>query len=121
LAADTLSQFEMVLATLKVLLASLSVIFLFGFFIQWKFSKYRLPVIAFYTKKRFVKHNIVLGTGVVALSLAYIADFLYGSAGPEKLGQAATSGKIIVSLLETLGLVCIGYSYYKLMRLQIPT
>lgn len=119
--ADSLTQLDMVLSTLKVLLASLSVIFLFGFFIQWKFSKYRLPVIAFYTKKRFVKHNVVLGTGVVALSLAYIVDFLHGGIAGGDASQTAMSGKVIVGLLEAIGLVCIGYSYYKLMRLQIPT
>ena len=113
--STAVTQFEMVLVILKVLLASLSVVFLFGFFVQWKFAKYRLPVIAFYTKKRFVTHNVVLGTGVVALSLAYITDFLRMSVSPTGEG-----GKLVVSLLETIALVCIGYSYYKLVRLQIP-
>jgi hypothetical protein len=110
------AELEDVMMVLKVLLAALSVIFLFGFFVQWKLSKYRLPVIAFYTKKRFVRHNIVLGTGIVSLSLAYIINFLWMSLKPEDPG-----GAVIVSLLEVLALMCIGYSYYKLVRLQIPT
>ncbi len=113
--SDVITQFDLILIILKVLLASLSVLFLFGFFIQWKFSRYRLPVIAFYTKKRFVKHNIVLGTGIIALSLAYIIEFLDMSVNP-----VTQEGNIIVSLLETLALMCIGYSYYKLVRLQVP-
>ena len=115
MAVNVMVQTEGVLEVLKVLLAGLTVVFLFAFFIQWKFSKYRLPVIAFYMKKRFVKHNVVLGTGIVALSLAYIIDFLWMSMRP-----ADSGGKLVVNSLETLSLACIGYSYYKLMRLPIP-
>ncbi|MFH1447968.1 MAG: hypothetical protein ABIG39_03835 [Candidatus Micrarchaeota archaeon] len=115
MASVVLVQIELMLMILKVLLASLSVLFLFGFFVQWKFSRYRLPVIAFYTKKRFVKHNIILGTGVIALSLAYIIEFFVVA-----LGQDTGGGSVIVGLLETVAIVCIGYSYYKLVRLQIP-
>lgn len=112
---NSAAQMENVLDVLKVLLAGLSIVFLFAFFIQWKLSKYRLPVIAFYMKKKFVRHNVVLGTGVVALSLAYIIEFLWLNLQP-----AEPSGQLIVSSLEAVALVCIGYSYYKLMRLQIP-
>ncbi len=112
---DNLTQTENVLQVLKIMLASLAVIFLFAFFIQWKISKYRLPVIAFYMKKRFVRHNIVLGTGIVALSLAYVIEFLWLNVKPFDPG-----GKLLVDVLEAVSLVCIGFSYYKLMRLQIP-
>ncbi len=112
---DTISQTENVLQVLKIMLSSLAVIFLFAFFIQWKISKYRLPVIAFYMKKRFVRHNIVLGTGIVALSLAYVIEFVWLNIKP-----LDPVGKILVDILEAISLVCIGFSYYKLMRLQIP-
>jgi hypothetical protein len=112
---NAMVQTESVLNVLKVILAALSVVFLFAFFIQWKLSKYRLPVIAFYTKKRFVKHNIVLGTGIVALSLAYITEFVCGYVRP-----ADPVGGLVVNALEVVSLICIGYSYYKLMRLDMP-
>jgi len=66
-------------------------------------------------KKRFVKHNVVLGTGIVALSLAYIIEFLLMNAKPSD-----GTGRVFVDALQVVALGCIGYSYYKLMRLQIP-
>ena len=108
-------QLFQMISLVKVLLACLAVLFLFGFFIQWKFFRHRLPSMAFYMKKRFVKHNVVLGTGVILLSLAFIVDFAMDQTETGKESLA-----ILSSVLQVLALAAIGYSYYKLVRLELP-
>lgn len=106
---------EQVMVVLKLLLACMSIIFLFAFFMQWKFLRLKLPSIAFYTKGKFVKHNVALGTGIVCLSLAYIVDFIAITNNVE-----TDSMKLTVYSLEVIALAFIGYSYYKLIRFEIP-
>ncbi|MCX6778010.1 MAG: hypothetical protein NT157_03950 [Candidatus Micrarchaeota archaeon] len=108
-------QTIVIISLVKVLLACLAVLFLFGFFMRWKFFRHRLPSLAFYTKRMFIRHNIVLGTGMIMLSLAFIVDFI----APEAGGGAENMG-LMASVLEVFALVAISYSYYKLVRLEVP-
>ena len=110
-------QTTTILSLVKVLLACLAVLFLFGFFVQWKFFRHRLPSMAFYTKRKFIRHNVILGTGVSLLSLAFIVDFAVQQA---QTGPGSANLALLSSVLEVFSLMAIGYSYYKLVRLEVP-
>ncbi|RLG18675.1 hypothetical protein DRN67_03905 [Candidatus Micrarchaeota archaeon] len=97
----------------KVLLAALTVAFLIAFQLRWIITKYDLSVLDFYTKWKFFRQSLAIGTGIFLLSIAFMLDF--GQYTGRFHGQDYTA---LTTTLEILALVFFGYSYYKLARLR---
>lgn len=100
-------------AVIKVTLAILTVLFFLSFYIKWGSSKRGLPMLLFYTRWKIAKNNFSIGLGMCALALAFILDFLILLTFLEEpIWRAAAN------VLEVLALVLIGYSFYKIMRVE---
>jgi hypothetical protein len=98
---------------IKVILAALTVAFLFAFQIRWVMTKYDLSVLDFYTKWKFFKQSIAVGAGIFLLSAAFLLEFW------QYAGWLPGSNYLLaVNLLEVLALIFFGYSYYRLARMQ---
>jgi len=97
----------------KVILAVLAVAFLIFFQIRWVATKYDLSVLHFYIKWKFFRQSLPAGAGVLLLAVAFLLDFA-------RYANLINNPNIllIINLLEILALMCFGYTYYRLARLQ---
>ena len=106
-----LTQVNFAIEVMKMILSVITILFLSVFFLQWKVGKQNLSLIAFYTKSKIVKHNTLMALGIIALSAAFIVHFL--TINSIVVGEVAG---IVTTSLEVIALMCMGFSYYKLVR-----
>jgi hypothetical protein len=112
-AALTSAQQLALTYVVKVILAVLAVVFLIFFQLRWVATKYDLSVLHFYIKWKFFRQSLPAGAGVLLLAVAFLLDFArYANLinDPNLL--------LIINFLEILALMCFGYTYYRLARLQ---
>ncbi|VVC02548.1 Uncharacterised protein [Candidatus Burarchaeum australiense] len=98
---------------IKVILAVLAVGFLVFFQLRWVATKYDLSVLHFYIKWKFFKQSLPAGAGILFLASAFLLDFAQYVHWVQ-----GESVQLAINLLEILALVFVGYTYYRLARLQ---
>ncbi len=105
-----------VVSLVRMILTSLVLLLLAFFYIQWRLAKGSLSPLVYYTRSKLVKQNLLLGIGVILLSGGFILDSL------TQLGYlVGEDWKLAAGLLEVGAIGLIGYSYYKLVRTEVPT
>lgn len=113
-----------IFSVLKVVLGVLVIFFISIFYARWRKTGAQSDsnLVSFYAKMKFAKHYTVLGVGIFAIVLAFLVEYFLevGVFVCPLSSVDVCAPRIAMHALEVVALVCMGYSAYKLARLEVP-
>lgn len=108
------SEMNYFLQVMKVFLGFLAIIYFVYFYFSWNRVKYKVSIMTFYAFTKIIRKGSWMVFGIFLLFLSFICEIAV------LLGFLQDTIYVIINIFQVVSLIFIGFSFYALMRVDMP-